>query len=367
MSLRSIAKTPNPNINSPVKSSEKREIIESMPRLRNRRWIKLLGRFGICLVVFTYVVVPLIARFSPSIHHKFIFLPFVRWPPFQDVKDPAKLGMKGTFNFYVDTEPKITLGAWHILPSSLLEKDGKETRDAAFYENSLHSGHPVILYVHGNAGHRGSGHRMELYRVFQKADVHVIAFDYRGYSDSTPIGPTEDGVVKDSKNMFKWLKDRVGKSPIFVWGHSLGTGVATKMVKELCQEKTPPSGLVLEAPFNNLIEEVRHHPSTRLHRFMPGFDWFFLDPLRGQNLMFETDKHIKGVTTPVIILHAKDDNVVPYELGYKLYIAAKEGRESSLPPVEFISLDGDHNYRHIYIYKAPNLPQIIREFINKWS
>ena len=44
-------------------------------------------------------------------------------------------------------------------------------------------------------------------------DFHVVAFDYRGYADSsTHIAPTESGVVRDSHVVYKWLSNRaVGK------------------------------------------------------------------------------------------------------------------------------------------------------------
>lgn len=38
---------------------------------------------------------------------------------------------------------------------------------------------PVFLYMHGNSGNRASSHRLELYKLFQALDYHVICFDYR--------------------------------------------------------------------------------------------------------------------------------------------------------------------------------------------
>lgn len=36
------------------------------------------------------------------------------------------------------------------------------------------------------------------------------------------------------------------------------------------------------------------------------------------NFRFETDKYICDINLPVMILHAEDDGVVPYRLGYKV-------------------------------------------------
>ena len=71
-------------------------------------------------------------------------------------------------------------------------------------------------------------------------------------------------------------------------------------VANLCQQQLRPSALVLEAPFNNIFDEVelermlrregcqyvqvRNHPMGWLWRKMPFYDWFFTVPLRSHIL-----------------------------------------------------------------------------------
>ena len=46
-----------------------------------------------------------------------------------------------------------------------------------------------------------------------------------GYGDSDNVDLSEMGVVNDSKFVLEWLIKTVNNSaPVFVWGHSLGTG-----------------------------------------------------------------------------------------------------------------------------------------------
>lgn len=125
------------------------------------------------------------------------------------------------------------------------------------YENVLKNATlPVILYMHGNSGNRASSHRVELYKLFQNLDYHLICYDYRskdivlknniiynvnwnnfemkikfssflliGYGDSENADLSEMGVVTDSKFVLEWIMKIVnGSAPVFVWGHSLGTG-----------------------------------------------------------------------------------------------------------------------------------------------
>lgn len=46
-----------------------------------------------------------------------------------------------------------------------------------------------------------------------------------GYGDSDEVDLSEEGIVMDSKYVLEWVMKKVNNSaPVFVWGHSLGTG-----------------------------------------------------------------------------------------------------------------------------------------------
>lgn len=134
------------------------------------------------------------------------------------------------------------------------------------YEQFLSHGEPIIIYMHGNSDARVNEHRVELYRKLQDINCHVIAVDYRGnfipsrlvryglpagwqnrwkrhlciitllnkiifrrfrrkgYGDSTDAEIDETGLVSDVMETFKWVYERANGTPIFGWGHSLGTG-----------------------------------------------------------------------------------------------------------------------------------------------
>ena len=53
-------------------------------------------------------------------------------------------------------------------------------------------------------------------------------------------------------------------------------------------------------------------------RNLPWFDMFISRPMYDNNLRFESDQHIAEFRQPVLILHAEDDVVVPFHLGYKV-------------------------------------------------
>ncbi|KAG8234457.1 hypothetical protein J437_LFUL011856 [Ladona fulva] len=362
------------------------EKFEEMIILRKKLFRRILQGTGkmICLALFiVFVLIPIIFRYSYSLQRNMLFLPFVRWPRNVDFNHPEKLGLMGTRNFYVKSPKGVKLGAWHILPKSLLN-DSENAEDVEkYFEESLTHGEPVILYMHGNSGSRAGLHRIELYHVLQNLNYHIISFDYRSYADSSPIPPSEEGVVEDGVFIYNWLKEKVKNAPLFVWGHSLGTGISSHVLDHLAtgpshvkeevdglgdhEKKSSsalPLGLVLEAPFSNLRDEIREHPLAQLFRWMPWFDHFFLNPVNANNLAFETDKHLKNVNIPIIILHAEDDAVVPFKLGLKLYSSTRNARSEMDAPIDFIKFEEQHHFGHKYICRSPALPNIISEFVN---
>jgi len=91
----------------------------------------------------------------------------------------------------------------------------------------------VILYLHGNAETRSLGHRRELYKKLQGSGIVILAPDYRGYADSYGgfmFRISESSMARDGEMSFQFLKKYIHpSSKIIVWGHSLGTGVTTKL------------------------------------------------------------------------------------------------------------------------------------------
>ena len=76
--------------------------------------------------------------------------------------------------------------------------------------------------------------RVGLYKRLLALGYYVLAVDYRGYGDSTIISPvTEASCVTDARAALAWLTAKLGdKVKVVVWGHSLGTAIASHMVSE---------------------------------------------------------------------------------------------------------------------------------------
>ena len=193
----------------------------------------------------------------------------------------------------------------------------------------------------------------------------MVTLDYRGFGDSVWSGLiTVDTVVTDVESVLAWLREnRQVSSPILVWGHSLGSAVASSLLSLLRHEGSQPAGLVLESPFNNMTDMVRNHKRWNkipyfVWRKMPWFDWFFNSNVADNDVAFKTDQRIAMITCPVLILHAEDDTTVPFKLGVALYEAALQSRDET--EVEFIRFPSELHYGHKDICRAPDLPDIFR-------
>lgn len=328
------------------------------PFRRRSVWFRLRRLF--LALMLLYVSIPVLVKLCPSIQAKLVFLNFVRVPYFIDLKRPLDQGLNHTHNFYLEPEPGFRVGVWHTVPAHMW-RDAQH-KDGHWFESSLKSAQSVILYLHGNAGTRGGDHRVQLYKVLSTLGFHVIAFDYRGWGDSDG-SPSELTMTSDALFIYDWLKVRLDKTPLYVWGHSLGTGVATNVVRGLCDRGSPPDALILESPFTNIREEAKSHPFSMVYRFLPCFDWFFLDAISANNIYFASDDNVNHISCPVLILHAEDDTVVPFHLGKKLYHLASRSQSLTGHKVQFVPFDSALSYKHKFIYRSPELGPILSNFL----
>lgn len=315
--------------------------------------------------VAIYVVAPTAFYLCPWIRQCTVFLNFVNIPPFPNLSSPEVYGLECPHNFYVDSSPGIRLGVWHVPPKRRPELCRKNDDD--WFGGS----DPVILYLHGNGGSRAGGHRVALYEVLTgDLEAHVVAPDYRGYGDSSAATPTALGIVDDAEAAYRWLLKTVTSRRIVVWGHSLGTGVAVYLLERLARLKDDgPAGLVLEAPFDAVSNVAQHHPLSFFHRNMPYFDAVFVNSIKNEVTNFDSVGKITSLSRdiPVLILHARDDAMVPFELGKNLYEALHASRKSVPGSAEarLIAYDEKLGYGHKNICKDPGLPGTLKQFFSR--
>lgn len=328
----------------------------------------------VVLVVSIYIASPIVFKYSPFIQRNLLFMNYVNIQYGVNLSHPELVGIKCSrtlrlTNDIDNSEGPVELGVWHIVPESALTScvtDHKKNRTGIDDKLAFADDRPIILYVHGNGGTRAGDHRSILYRKLAYTfDYHVITFDYRGYGDSTNLVPTVDGVTADARFIFDWLsrQPNVHRGRLSVWGHSLGTAIATRMVAALPSDKKPKH-LILEAPFDSVGEAIRNHPFSAPFRVIPYFDYFFINPMvESSELNFDSTKSIGSVKpTYVTILHAEDDAILPVKLGRDLYKTASEKLGAS--NVQLIEISADHGLGHKHICKHDDTMNQVRHIID---
>ena len=166
-------------------------------------------------------------------------------------------------------------------------------------------GGPVILFFHGNAGNLS--HRADLMiELANRVRAEVVVAGYRGYGRSEGK-PSEEGLYADARAAWGYVTVDRGVVPgrVVVFGKSLGGGVAVNLASE-----TDPAGLIVESSFTSIPDmAARHYP------FVPKF------VIRTR---MESLAKIGGIGCPLLVIHSRADEVVPFELGRKLFEAAAE-------------------------------------------
>jgi fermentation-respiration switch protein FrsA (DUF1100 family) len=176
-----------------------------------------------------------------------------------------------------------------------------------------------MLVLHGNAGNISTDGRPEHYQRLRALGLNLLAFDYRGYGESEGA-PTEAGLYRDADAAYAYLRDSLHVPPdrIVIFGHSLGSAVAIDLAS-----RVPARGLVVEGSFTSAPDVAR-----RIYWFLP-----VRLVMRSR---FDSDEKIARVPGPKLFLHARADEVIPFDLGRRLFDGAGG-------PKTFIELAGRHN------------------------
>ena len=178
----------------------------------------------------------------------------------------------------------------------------------SWYHNKDSENYKTILFLHGNAGTLEN----RIYKInhLKNMDVNFLIIAWRGFSGNKGK-PTEKGLYEDAKSAIRWLKNKgIKEENIIIYGESLGTGVAT----EIAQNKNF-AGVILETPFTSMVNVGK----TKY----PFFPVSFL--LKDK---YESDKKIKNIKSPILIMHGEVDKLVPFWMGKKLYNLANEPKYS---------------------------------------
>ena len=173
---------------------------------------------------------------------------------------------------------------------------------------------PTLLYLHGTF--RNLYQNLRKVEALREAGFSVVAVEYRGWGDSTPILPSEETIYIDANVAWAELVRRQ-PDPLkrVVFGHSMGSGVAVELASRM-HIGTDYGGLILESSFTRL-------PDIAKAAGVMGTiaSWFSTQE-------FNSLEKIGKVDAPILMMHGTADRTVPIALGRSLYDAAPKGKGS---------------------------------------
>ena len=191
----------------------------------------------------------------------------------------------------------------------------------------------TFVFFHGNGD--------SLFGDSEVGDPYIAAgygfliAEYRGYSGLSGK-PTEAGLYADARGYIHGLESHGVKSEdIILFGHSLGTGVATQIAEEF-----HVGGLILLAPYLSIPKMAQVQ-----YPIFPA-EYMVLD-------RFENFRKMKNVHVPLLIVNGTLDEVIPPSQGKQLFDIANE-------PRQFNSLPG-HHHNDLFMDAAP----IILDWVSK--
>jgi fermentation-respiration switch protein FrsA (DUF1100 family) len=199
-------------------------------------------------------------------------------------------------------------------PLTLTTRDDEQL-DAWFIPANPARG--VVLFCHGNAGNISQ--RLDSIRLFHELGLSVLIFDYRGYGQSTGK-PSEKGTYRDVDAAWHYLVTLRGIAPeqIILFGRSLGASIAADLAT-----RQSAAAVILESGFTSVPDVA-----AKLYPWLP-VRWL-------SRYQYDARKKLVNIHSPVLIVHSRDDEIILYSNGERLFEAANE-------PKQFLQLRGGHN------------------------
>lgn len=178
---------------------------------------------------------------------------------------------------------------------------------------------PVLLYLHGARWNVfGSAFRINRMRDL---GFTVVAVDYRGFGKSSSETPAEDKSYEDAEQAWQWIAKTYPDQDRYIFGHSLGGAIAIELASRVGDER----GTLVEGTFTSVPDVFK----TMKWGWLP-VGWLITQ-------RFDSEKKVRQIGSPLLVVHGTEDRVIPLELGRKLYDSAAE-------PKRFIAVDGGSHH-----------------------
>lgn len=163
-----------------------------------------------------------------------------------------------------------------------------------------------MMILHGNAGNLNGW--SEVADLFYLAGYEVFIMDYPGFGNSSGKA-RHKAVFSATDAVARYFNQECQSDKRLLLGFSLGGNLALKVATD---HPDYFSALCMEGAFDSQVNVARKRV-PKPFRFMANL--FVKNHINGAKL-------IQSWTKPLLIIHSKDDQVCPYEMGVRLHESA---------------------------------------------
>lgn len=204
---------------------------------------------------------------------------------------------------------KDTIDFDYTIKSVVFESESGNKLNGWFLTPDSGRNQTTLLFMHGNGGNIFTQYSGLIPLV--RKGFRILLFDYSGYGFSEGKA-TRKNILLDGISALKYInRDNYNvKDRIIIYGQSLGGHLAANvaaMYPDLCD------GLVIEGAFTSHKDIAAHRAGL--------FGRIFVSE------QYSAKEAIGMFKKPVLVIHSKDDEVIPYEMGKDLFDHANEPRE----------------------------------------
>lgn len=222
--------------------------------------------------------------------------------------------------------------------------------------------YPLVIILHGFNAKKEMYLLAELSSQLNERGIATLLFDFNGHgqSEGSFLDMTIPNELEDARKVYAYAEKLPKVKSISAAGHSQGGVIAAMLAGELGKDKIKT--IVLMAPAPELVEDT-----AKGNLFGISYDPKNIPPyiklvngLKVGRAYLETTPNVdiygiaKKYTGPVLIVHSKDDDLVPYEYGVefsKIYQNAK--------------LETLHGLDHCFTQDTPTVDKLITDYFAK--
>jgi uncharacterized protein len=192
----------------------------------------------------------------------------------------------------------------------------------------------TIMMFHGNGESVASIN--DYAYAFHQLNYNLMAWDYPGYGQSSDCWFSQSDLLSDSETAYQWLTTQEDPKKIFLFGYSLGTGLALYIASLHAQNP-----VYLVAAYDSMLNVVKDHAF----------------PLLPVNLLLryplQTQAWVQQIKQPIYLIHGDKDQIILPSHAESL-VANSDGKAH----IELVA-NSTHTDENLFVYRNHWLKRLL--------